>query len=91
MLSCILSDTLEFRSPTTTGGVDKALAEKLAEDLGISIPDYSFELFAAKSDVFGLLRHQSFLRMDSKEYEVSGKKLRISVLETTSARHRSRP
>jgi len=82
MLSCILSDTLEFRSPTTTA-VDKALAEKLAEDLGISIPDYSFELFAAKSDV-SAFSDTELLRMDSKEYEVSGKKLRISVLETTS-------
>jgi len=82
MLSCILSDTLEFRSPTTTA-VDKALAEKLADDLGISIPDYAFELFAAKSDV-SAFSDAELLRMDSKEYEVSGKKLRISVLETTS-------
>ena len=50
MLSCILSDTLEFRSPTTTD-VDRALAEKLAGELEIVIPDYAAEMFAAKSDV----------------------------------------
>ena len=82
MLSCILSDTLEFRSPTTTP-VDKALAESLAADLGVSIPDYAAEMFAAKSDV-SAFSDAELLRMDSKEYEVGGKKLRISVLETTS-------
>lgn len=82
MLSCILSDTLEFRSPTTTDQ-DKALAEKLAKDLGLSIPDYAAELFAAKSDV-SAFSEAELLRMDSKEYEVGGKQFRISVLETTS-------
>ncbi len=82
MLSCILSDTLEFRSPTTTDH-DRAVAEKLAGDLGISIPDYAEELFAAKSDV-SAFSEAELLRMDSKEYEVAGKQLRISVLETTS-------
>ncbi len=82
MLSCILSDTLEFRSPTTTP-VDKALAETLAADLGLSIPDYAAEMFAAKSDV-SAFSDAELLRMDSKEYEAGGKKFRVSVLETTS-------
>jgi len=82
MLSCILSDTLEFRSPTTTDH-DRAIAEKLAADLGIAIPDYAAELFAAKSDV-SAFSDAELLRMDSKEYEVGGKKFRVSVLETTS-------
>ena len=82
MLSCILSDTLEFRSPTTTA-VDRALAESLAGDLGIAIPEYAAELFAAKSDV-SAHSDEDLLRMDSKEYEVDGTKLRITVLETTS-------
>ena len=50
MLTCILSDTLEFRSPTTTPH-DRAVAEKLARDLGLSIPDYAAEMFAAKSGI----------------------------------------
>ncbi len=82
MLSCILSDTLEFRSPTTTGQ-DRELAEELARDLGISIPDYAAELFAAKSDV-SRFSAAELLRMDSKEYEVDGVTFRVSVLETTS-------
>ena len=82
MLSCILSDTLEFRSPTTTPH-DKAVAEKLAADLGLSIPDYAAQMFAAKSDV-SAFSDAELLRMDSKEYTIDGKELRVSVLETTA-------
>ena len=82
MLSCILSDTLEFRSPTTTD-VDRAVAEKLAGELGIDIAGYAAEMFAAKSDV-SAFSDAELLRMDSKEYEVDGTKFRVSVLETTS-------
>ena len=82
MLSCILSDTLEFRSPTTTD-VDRKLATQLAGELGLSIPDYAAEMFAAKSDVSSY-SDAELLRMDSKAYEVDGTKFRVSVLETTS-------
>lgn len=82
MLSCIISDTLEFRSPTTTDH-DKALAEKLAADLGVSIPEYAAEMFAAKSDV-SAFSDAELLRMDSKEYSVGDTKFRVSVLETTA-------
>ncbi len=82
MLSCILSDTLAFRSPTTTP-MDKELAEKLADDLKVKLHDYAGEMFAAKSDV-SKFSEAELLRMDSKEYAVDGKKFRVSVLETTS-------
>lgn len=82
MLSCILSDTLEFRSPTTTDA-DKELAEQLAAELGLSIPDYAAEMFAAKSDV-SAFSDAELLRMDSKEYAVQDTKFRVSVLETTA-------
>jgi len=82
MLSCILSDTLEFRSPTTTD-TDRALATKLAQDLGIDIASYAADMFAAKSDVSAFSAAE-LLRMDSKEYEVGSVKFRVSVLETTS-------
>jgi manganese-dependent inorganic pyrophosphatase len=82
MLSCILSDTLEFRSPTTTPR-DRALAERLADELGVEIPAYAAEMFAAKSDV-SAFSEAELLRMDSKEYTVAGKELRVSVLETVA-------
>ena len=82
MLSCILSDTLEFRSPTTTP-TDKAIAEKLADELGVNITDYASEMFAAKSDV-SAFSDAELIRMDSKKYEVGGTNFRVSVLETTA-------
>lgn len=82
VLSCILSDTLEFRSPTTTPR-DVSLAHRLAKDLGLEIPAYAAEMFAAKSDI-SRFDDVELLRMDSKIFEVGRKKLRVSVLETTA-------
>ena len=55
----------------------------LAESLGVDIPTYAAQMFAAKSDVSSFSEAE-LLRMDSKEFEIDGKKLRVSVLETTS-------
>ena len=82
MLSCIISDTLEFRSPTTTPH-DRAVAEALAADIGASIPELATQMFEAKSDV-SAFTDAALLRMDSKEYTVAGQELRVSVLETTA-------
>jgi manganese-dependent inorganic pyrophosphatase len=81
-LTCILSDTLEFRSPTTTDH-DRALAEQLAAQLGLDISAYAAEMFAAKSDV-SAFSDAELLRMDSKEYAVGDTRFRVSVLETTA-------
>ena len=82
ILSCVLSDTLEFRSPTTTD-TDRELAARLAGELGLDIPTYAAELFAAKSDV-SHFTDAELLRLDSKQYEIGTTKFRVSVLETTS-------
>ena len=81
-LSCILSDTLAFRSPTTTQE-DKAIAHAIAEDLRVDIDDFADKMFAAKSDV-SAFSEAELLRMDSKEFDLNGTGLRVSVLETTS-------
>ncbi len=81
-LTCILSDTLEFRSPTTTDR-DREVVAALAADLGVNVSEYAAEMFAAKSDV-SAFSDAELIRMDSKEYEVAGKKFRVSVLETTA-------
>jgi len=82
ILSCILSDTLEFRSPTTTD-VDVELAKSLAAELDLDITEYATEMFAAKSDV-SHFTDAELLRLDSKEYAVGDINFRVSVLETTS-------
>jgi len=82
MLTCILSDTLEYRSPTTTDH-DRAVADALAADLEIDVAEYAADMFAAKSDVSSF-SDAELLRMDSKEYTVDGTGFRVSVLETTA-------
>lgn len=81
MLSSILSDTLAFRSPTTTPH-DKAVAEKLAAKLGLDITEYANEMFAAKSDVSDFT-DLGLLHIDSKKSALGDKNIRISVVETT--------
>ena len=82
MLSCILSDTLEFRSPTTTQ-TDRAVARALADELGVEISKLAAQMFAAKSDV-SAFSDAALLKMDAKKFNVGDKNFRISVLETTS-------
>ncbi len=81
MLSCILSDTLAFHSPTTTK-TDIKKAKELAKELGLDIKSYAAEMFAAKSDI-SHFSDVELLRLDSKKYEVGGQNFRVSVLETT--------
>jgi manganese-dependent inorganic pyrophosphatase len=82
MLSGILSDTLEFRSPTSTED-DKILAKKLSTHLGIDMHDYAMKMFDAKSAI-SHLSAEELLRMDSKIFEIKDLTMRISVLETTN-------
>ncbi len=82
MLSAILSDTLGFRSPTTTPH-DKDVAEKLAESLSIDPLAYADEMFTAKSDISSFT-DSGLIKLDSKKYEVGDKNFRVSVLETTT-------
>lgn len=82
MFSGIISDTLEFRSPTTTEE-DKKLAVKIAQVLGINISEYAAKMFDAKSNISEFSAAE-LIRMDSKIYEINGKQTRVSVLETTN-------
>ncbi len=80
-LSCILSDTLGFRSPTTTSH-DKDIAERLGVKLGLDIHAYADQMFTAKSDVSDFT-DIGLIHLDSKKYPLGDKNLRISSLETT--------
>jgi manganese-dependent inorganic pyrophosphatase len=82
VLSCILSDTLEFRSPTTTPH-DKMIAEKIAEKLGVNIHDYATALFEAKSNITDFTDTE-LVRLDSKKFPVGDKNIRVSVIETAA-------
>jgi manganese-dependent inorganic pyrophosphatase len=81
MLSCILSDSLAFRSPTTTA-LDRELAEELARISGLDMMQHADAMLDAKADI-AHLSPEDVVMMDSKVYEIGGRKLRISVVETT--------
>lgn len=81
LLGAILSDTLKFTSPTTTKE-DTSAAEELATLSGSAIEELADAMFAAKSDLTGM-NADDILHMDSKIFDLAGKRIRISVLETT--------
>lgn len=81
MLSAILSDTLGFRSPTTTPH-DKDVAEKLALIAEVDLTNHADAMFAAKSDISSFT-DSGLIKLDSKKYEVGDKNFRVSVIETT--------
>lgn len=82
VLSCILSDTLAFRSPTTTPQ-DKDIAEQLAAALNVTIEEYAMDMFNAKSDISSF-SDKGLLTLDSKKFAVGEQNLRVSVIETTN-------
>lgn len=84
MLAGILSDSLGFRSPTTTA-VDRQHARELGELLGdINVEDFTQGMLDAKANTAHLSPKELVL-MDTKVFQFYGKKLRVSVVETTKA------
>jgi len=76
MLAGILSDSLAFRSPTTTGH-DEEVAMELAEKLKIKdIQAYAKAMFDAKSDL-GDVSVRDLVTVDYKEYDMGDKHVAI--------------
>ena len=82
ILSSIISDTLAFRSPTTTPK-DISLAEQLAQKLNITIDTYATQMFNAKSDISDFT-DIGLVHLDSKKFDIGDLNIRISVVETTN-------
>lgn len=80
-MACIVSDTLLFRSPTTTKA-DRDAAAAMAARAGLDMAAFADGMFAAKSDV-SALSDRDLVFLDSKEYPVGDKNVRVSVVETT--------
>lgn len=80
MLSAILSDTVMFKSVTTTDE-DKKRAKELAKIAGIEdMEAHAMEMFKAKSDVAGKTPRDLIFR-DFKDYVMSGRKVGVGQLE----------
>lgn len=80
MLSAILSDTLVFKSPTTTEE-DIFAASKLAKIAKVNIDDYGYEMFKAASSIKGISIHD-LINQDFKSYSVGNHQIGISQVMT---------
>ncbi len=75
MLSAIVSDTLLFKSPTSTEE-DEKIAHELAEIAGVDIEEYGLNMLKAGTSV-GKLSEEEILEGDAKTYEFGDETLRI--------------
>lgn len=82
MLCALISDTLMFRSPTTTDE-DREIGKELAKIAEVDIAEVAEKMFEAKSDISNV-ETDELIQLDSKIFDIKGKKLRVSVLETTN-------
>lgn len=83
MISALISDTLFYRSPTTTAE-DKKIMEEINAIAQIQdLEKYSLEMFNAKSDL-GDMSAEDILTIDFKAFEANGHRFGIGVMETTN-------
>ncbi len=80
MLSGIISDTLLFRSPTTTE-LDKEIANSLAKIAGVDLEEYGMSMLKAGSSLKGKTK-EDVLFTDFKNFSIDGKKIGIGQITT---------
>lgn len=79
MLAAILSDTVVFKSPTSTER-DKEVAEKLAKIVGVDPQKFGVEVKKAKASLEGKSA-KDIIRSDFKDYTFGGKKVGVGQVE----------
>ena len=83
MMGAIISDTVNFKGPTTTD-IDIVAAKELAELAGVAdLAAFATAQFDAKSDIAHVPATELVLR-DQKVFEMNGESLAIAQLELTS-------
>lgn len=79
LLAGILSDTVIFKSPTTTEK-DKLIAKKLNRIAGLDLMKYGMEIKQAKASIKGKTANE-LIMSDFKEFEKNGFKYGVSQIE----------
>lgn len=82
MASAIISDTLLFRSPTTTE-TDKQILTRLARIAEIDLEEYSMEMFSAGTSLKGK-KPEEIINSDCKTFTISDNKVKIAQTFTTN-------
>ena len=80
LISGIISDTLLFKSPTTTE-FDKIAADELNKILNLDLDKYAHEMFKYGSSLEGQ-KIDEILNKDYKEFEIEGLKIGIAQIFT---------
>ena len=83
MFSGIISDTLNFTSPTTTK-IDVEVAEDLAKIAGINKQKYAMEMFREGTNIAGKTREE-IITSDLKAFQIEDNKIAVSQVLTLSA------
>lgn len=78
LLSGILSDTMNFQSPTTTD-IDRRCAEELSKKSGIKMSEYAKEIFAITATIHGK-SYSEILYHDFKEYSIQNYSVAIGQI-----------
>nr|WP_302759399.1 putative manganese-dependent inorganic diphosphatase [Amedibacillus dolichus] len=76
LLGAIISDTLKFKSPTTTEK-DRGIAKVLAEIANLDIDAFAKEMFKLTSNISNRAV-KDLIRQDIKKFEIDGKKVMIA-------------
>lgn len=82
LLGAALSDTVAFRSPTTTDE-DRQAVDELCSLAKVDREDFIRDLLTAKTDIVGLSADE-LLNKDSKVFDISGNKVLTAQLELYS-------
>ena len=82
MLSCIISDTLLLKSPTTTDK-DKEAVEKLKKIAEIDIDEYGINMLKAGTDLSDF-SPEKLINIDSKPFTTNGIKYQVAQVNTVS-------
>lgn len=80
MLSGIISDTLLFKSPTTTE-LDRQTGHELAKIAGVNIEEYGMSMLKAGSSLKGKTKEE-ILYTDFKNFTINNKKVGIGQITT---------
>ncbi|AFS79151.1 manganese-dependent inorganic pyrophosphatase PpaC [Gottschalkia acidurici 9a] len=80
LISGIISDTLLFKSPTTTD-IDKDAVENLNKILKLDLEKYAMDMFKSGTSLEGYSIEEIFYR-DFKQFEIEGQKIGVGQVFT---------
>lgn len=85
LMGAILSDTLLFKSPTTTQ-IDRDIVNYLSSKIGINYETFAYEMFKAGSNIINRTPEE-ILYSDFKNFAINDKKIGIGQVSTLNPEH----